>query len=323
MILSQARKQLYKSIREARDPYDPVVLETINLILERIYTFGKWKRSYVEVSLNQYNGEVTLPRYCQSMLFYRQNRFPCMIKNQWFEWQRWGVGYRDGENCNLIESYDKGAGFCSFRDFSSPRQLRIKSLEAEDADISVTLQGIDDNDQRIYTTDPYARHPVNGEGVTLAAGIGDTDFTFKTFTGSIKPVTRGYIEVWTINPDDNSDETMIGVYDPGEEVPDYRRYKVGNVDQTNITLYGLCKLKFVPLQSETDIVIPDNIGALKQAIAALQFEDAVDTDGNSDKYWAKCFSILNSELAQERGGAQAIPQLNMGAQGQRKILNIY
>lgn len=323
MILKQARKALYKSIREARDPYDPAVLETINLILERIYTMGKWKRGYVEVSLTQYDGQVTLPRYCQSLLFYRQNRFPCMIKNQWFEWQQWGCGYRDESQQNLIESYDKGAGYCSFRDFSSPRQLRVKALEAEDAEISVTLQGIDSNDQRIYTTDPYARHPINGEGVTLTAGTGDTTFTFKEFKGFVKPVTRGYIEVWTINPDTNADETMIAVYDPGEENPDYRRYKVGNVDQTHITLHGLCKLKYTPLQSETDIVIPDNVGALKQAITALQFEDASDTDGNSDKYWAKCFQILNSELAQERGGAQAIPQLNMGAQGQHKILNIY
>lgn len=325
ITLKQARQATWKNIKGASDPYDPLVLETLNLVQERFYTMGKWKGSYVEVTLTEYDGVTTLPYRCQSLLFYRQNSWPTEIKNQWFEWQNWGVGYREADGCNLIEAFDKGPGYCSFRDFSEPRQLRIKTLEAADATISVTFQGTDSDDKRIYTTDAYATHPINGEVVACVAGEGDTTFTFKTFTGFVKPVTRGYVEVWTINPDDNSDETLIGQYEPGEEVPDYRRYKVGNATQSNPTnvIYGLCKLRYTPLASEVDMVIPSNIGALKNGIMALQFEDSADGAQNTEYYWGKAFQILNAELSQERGGAKAPPVINFGSMGQRKVLNIY
>lgn len=323
MTLKQGRTALWKSIKNAADPYDPIVLETINLVQERFYTMGKWKGAYVEVQLTEYDGVTTLPRQCQSLLFYRQNNWPTAIKNQWFEWQNWGVGYREADNnCNLVEAFDKGPGFCSFRDFSEPRQLRVKALDGSDATITVTFQGTDEDGRRIYTDDSYATHPINGEQVTCVAGVGDTAETFATFTGFIKPVTHGYIEVWTINPDDNSDETLIGLYEPGEEVPDYRRYKVGNIG-TNTSIFGLCKLKFVPLASEQDLIIPSNIGALKYGIRALQMEDQAASSNDIDYNWGKAFQILNAELAQERGGAKAPPVINFGSMGQCKVLNIY
>lgn len=322
MTLKQGRTALWKAVKNAGDPYSPEVLETINLVQERFYTMGKWKGSYVEVQLTEYDGVVTLPRQCQSMLFYRQNNWPTGIKNQWFEWQKWGVGYREPDSrCNLVESFDQGPGFCSFRDFSSPRKLRIKALDVDDSIIVVTFQGTDSDGRRIYTTDNQATHPINGEQVTCVAGTGDTDFIFKRFTGFIKPVTHGYVEIWTINPDDNSDETLIAVYEPGETVPDYRRYKVGNIGENAI--WGLCKLKFVPLASEQDMIIPSNIGALKNGILALQLEDSGSGAQDTEYYWGKAYEILNAELAQERGGAKAPVVIDFGSMGQRKVLNIY
>lgn len=325
MTLKQARKDLWKVVRGAGDPYDPLVLETLNKVLQTFHMNGKWKGSYVEVVLTEYDGVTTLPRQCQSLLFYRQNSWPTAIKNQWFEWQNWGVGYREADGCNLIEAFDKGPGFCTFRDFSEPRQLRIKTFETEDATISATFQGTDDDDKRVYTTDPDAIHPINGETVTCVAGTADTTFTFKTFTGFVKPVTRGYVEVWTINPDDDSDETLIGQYEPGEEVPDYRRYKVGNATQTNPTntIYGLCKLAYTPLASEMDFVIPSNPIALEYGILARQYDMSADGEKNASYYWGKAFQSLNAELSQERGGAKSPPVFDFGAMGQRKVLNIY
>lgn len=325
ITLKQARAQLWKRVATAADPYDPIVLETLNKVINTFFLYGKWKGMYVEVELTEYDGVTTLPRQCQSMLFYRQNRCPSVIKNRWFEWQQWGLGYREADGQNLIEAYDKGPGFCSFRDFSEPRQLRVKTFHEADTNLAVTFQGTDEDDLRVYTSDPSAIHPINGEVVICGGGIGDTSTTFKTFTGFIKPVSYGYVEVWTINPDNDADETLIGQYEPGEEVPDYRRYKVGNATQTNPTntIYGLCKLQFTPLASETDLVIPANIIALEYGIVARQFDMSAEGESNANYYWGKAYQALDAELSQERGGAQAPPVINFGSMGQRKVLNIY
>lgn len=318
--LEQARKILYLDIVGASDPYDPIVLPSINQVLERFYTMGKWTGSNVEVALTGYDGQVTLPRQCESMLWFRNHQFPRVIRSRWFEWMQWGIGYRDKDCNNTYESLDQGTGYCTFRDSQSATQYRIKALASEDATISVTLQGTDTNNRRIYTTDPDATAPINGETVTLVAGTADTTQTFQTFTGFVKDVTRGYVEVWTINSD-GSDGIMVGQYEPGETVPDYHRYKVGKLNGHE-DFHALCKLQYMPLSSEEDLVIPGNIGALKNGLIALYLEGHTEPD-SGDKYWAKAFLILNSDLAQERGGAFAPMTMYPAGVHQRKVLNLY
>lgn len=320
VTVKTARQQVYGLIRKANDAYDPLVLDSINAVLERFHTMGKWKGSFVEVALTSYDGVITLPRQCETLLFFRKNSAPYLIKSQWFEWLQWGIGYRSQDH-NLNHSYDQGSGFCSFRDFAEPRKLRVKTVSSEDNAISVTFQGIESNGRKIYTEDTEATHPVNGETVTLSGSSGDTTNTFANFTGFIKPVTHQYIEVWTINPDDNSDETLIGLYEPGEEVADYRRYKVGTHDDT-VTLYGLCKLRYMSVASEQDLIIPPNMGALKNGIMALQFEEATEIE-LANQYWGQAFAILNSALNQDRGGANAPLVIDYSGARQRNVPCIY
>jgi hypothetical protein len=64
----------------------------------------------------------------------------------------------------------------------------------------------------------------------------------------------------------------------------------------------LCKRRFVRLIQETDLIWPDNIGALKFAMKAIQLEDSGATElQQSQLFWQKCYEVLNQGLKQNRG----------------------
>jgi len=302
MTLKTARQRFARLSAKSGDPYDAEVLTNLNGVLEQFQTKGLWKACFVEIALTAYDGIVTLPRQCQSMMFFRKNTSPMRIRNQWFEWLQFGLGFREADKA-IGGIFDQGSRFCSFRDFAEPRKLRVKALGAGDATIEVTLQGTTSDGRRIYSTDAQATHPVNGEVLTLVAGTKDTTATFATFEGFSKPVTHDYVEIWTVDPDDATDETLIAVYEPGEEAPQYRRYKVGTIGASE-TMNAICKLQFVPLASEMDMLLPDNGNAIEMGLMARNF-DLESEPERGEAYWAKAFGILNAELARERGGANA------------------
>ena len=66
------------------------------------------------------------------------------------------------------------------------------------------------------------------------------------------------------------------------------------------TVRVLCKRKFTPVLSESDEVIPDNMGALKLGLISLKYEDTNDLE-RSNEYFQKALSLLNAELKELRG----------------------
>jgi len=72
------------------------------------------------------------------------------------------------------------------------------------------------------------------------------------------------------------------------------------------------------LVSETEPLVPANIGALKMALLALTYEDANDP-GASDGYWSRCYALLNQQLKENRGAARYVPNLRMTPAGSLNI----
>lgn len=134
--------------------------------------------------------------------------------------------------------------------------------------------------------------------------------------GTILPeaVTEYLAEVTT------ETQTLIASIFPGELVSGYRRYAVPNLEDGSI-VQCLCKRAYVPSVSDNDIVIPSNLGALKLAMMALQYEDKNDWD-RSDQYWNRAFALLEQDR-QEFDGDSALPTFNFaGDFGAGSIVNV-
>jgi hypothetical protein len=101
-----------------------------------------------------------------------------------------------------------------------------------------------------------------------------------------------------------------------------RTYKIMGRCNGDINLRLSCKRRYVPLDSDDDIVTPDNEGALKLGLMSLSYEDNNDLE-RAEQYFAKALSILNGEVREARGGAQFVLQQSPHGFHMGRVRNLY
>lgn len=94
-------------------------------------------------------------------------------------------------------------------------------------------------------------------------------------------------------------------YDFQELGPDgtgSKRYKVPTCTDDDFTYIALVKVAYVALTAGTDEVTPNNIGAIKAGLQALNAEDS-DNRGLSRDLWAEAMELLAEQSENETGAA--------------------
>lgn len=297
MTLAQARQLLHQHI-SPNGPDDAFVPARINEVCERFFVSGRWKGMMVEVDLDATQGYVTLPRRCEAILGVTVNKAPRTPFSRWYSFVPGGPGEISSGNYSGPDLVlDAGDNHPVFRD--SPYdtfRLRVKVPSTSDRDTGnyVVLKGSDADGNTVYSSDGS-----EGTFLDLTAAENTTTQYFSSLTGVLKPLTNGYLTLWAVNAAD--EETQIGEYEPGETDIGYRRYSVKRADNSETpTVRALCKRRYVPVLSENDDIIPDNMGALKLGLISLKYEDTNDLE-RATEYFQRALSLLNAELKEARG----------------------
>jgi hypothetical protein len=303
ITLGEARQQLYTAIVPSLDSQASVdrFNSYLNLAQERLINSGKWNGTIFPVRFVSPDGTITLPRRYISALAAKwvkdEASGPIKIRNGWFSYltpitDLWSASYwpRYGFNETFID--DLGDGFCTFKE--SPYEeykLKIEIENAADAGNSVVIKG---NDQ-------------NGNSVTITSALVNPDITInQVFKGQLtmfqKPITHGTVNLYAVNNADPSQEELIGEYENSETTASYHRYAVPNepsVDYVDV----LCKIRYVPCVVDTDEVAVSNLGALKNMLISLRYEDEADLE-RSEMFFMKALQLLNGETKETRGGSR-------------------
>jgi hypothetical protein len=297
MTLAQARQLLHQHI-SPNGPDDSAVPARINEVCERFFVSGRWKGMMVEVDLDATQGYVTLPRRCEAVLGVTVNKAPRTPFSRWYSFVPGGPGEISSGNYTGPDLVlDAGDNHPVFRD--SPYdtfRLRVKVPSTSDRDTGnyVVLKGSDADGNPVYSGD-------GSEGLllNLTAAENTTSQYFSTLTSVLKPLTNGYLTLWAVNA--AGQETQIVEYEPGETDIGYRRYTIKQSDNSETpTVRALCKRRNVPVLSENDDIIPDNMGALKLGLISLKYEDTNDLE-RATEYFTRALSLLNAELKESRG----------------------
>ena len=300
ITLGQAREQLYSSIVPSIDNQFNIdkFNSYLNLAQERLINSGKWNGTISPVRFLSPDGIITLPRNFISILASKwvkdQASGPIQIHNNWFSYLNattdlWSSSHwpRYGYNNTFIN--DIGDGFCTFKD--SPYTSCTLKIEIEnnlDSGNSVVIQGKDANDNPVTITH------------TLSFPNSNTTQVFNgTITMFQKPVTFGRINLYAV---DGVNQTLIGSYDSSETTASYHRYSVPNEPEVDY-IDALCKRRYVPCITDTDEVIISNLGALKNMLTSLKFEDEADLE-RSEMFFNKALQLLNGENKETRGGSK-------------------
>lgn len=113
----------------------------------------------------------------------------------------------------------------------------------------------------------------------------------------------------------------IGMYEPGETNPSYTQYQIGqhcNSQNCGCTrsIVALVKLRFIPVRFDTDLVLTENLDALKDMMQEVTFSEAGDFK-NAAIAEARSVREMNLQLADDMAD-DTIP-VNMGALGNTRI----
>lgn len=305
ITLAEARPQLYQAIVPSIDNQSNIdrFNSYINLAQERLINSGKWNGTILPVRFYSPSGIITLPRRFISALAAKWNKNtgtdslatgPIKIRNGWFSYLNpisdlWTASYwpRYGYNETFFD--DLGEGFATFADSTyDTYTLKVEIENAGDAGESVVVKGKDANNNDI-TLDIVLANP---SAITAQVFKGPISFFSKS-------ITLGSINLYAVN---GMNEEKIGDYEATETTASYHRYAVPNEPSVDY-LDVLCKIRFVPCVYDTDEVIVSNLGALKNMLMSLKWEDEGDMD-RSEMYFMKALQLLNGENREVRGGSQ-------------------
>lgn len=292
-------------------------LNYLNQVRERIINSGKWRGTTFNVVFDTSRDYITLPREAEALLGIHVSNRPYTIQSRWYEYLQGGPGKLDNPDATTSIRdtgflVDMGDNFCALEDITADEitliePLLFKCVNEDDSDLGLTvnIQGLDMNGQTVYDSD--GRLGINVPLSSTAQVVG----YFSKVTNIQMPVTFGTKQLLI----GEGTPRVLSTYAPAETNPQYRRYRLAATDKTVI---GACKMRYLPLVGETEPVIPNNIGALKMGLLALNYEDVNDMT-TAEAFWGKCFTLLDDQMREFRGSARYVPNLKFFTGGATPI----
>lgn len=317
MTLAQARYRLQR-----KSNWSSIDTGTLNDLLneacEILLTYSRPFESKERIGIKCWRDIITLPRQYCALLGLLRNHLPQEIRNGWIEFTLAGPGDAVREDLQLQgECIDLGDGYCCAREphYVNEDGCLLKfytdaAAGVEETESIIEIEGLDANGDVIRTT--TGTNIRNGEAVTLLGATGSVTTTesFYRITKVVKPITKGVISVYAIDPDDAS-ENWIGEYQPGETNPSYRRYKCPqDPDGTDTyTPIALVRKHFVEAIADNDELSVSSFPALIDALIFINYRDQAD-DERAQRALNRALITLTKQSVKSAPPAQYPPIIN-------------
>lgn len=317
-------------------PTDSRTVEYINEAQRRLLESGKWKGTYGKFTICATNGCITWPRQIETIETVAVNEAVGTVRNQWFEFLESGYGLLDNKDNVGVQLLDRGespvhtdltgAGAL----LTTGVNVRVYCPTASDVGKTITIQGYDSNGNWIRTVKSGSGSTAvyqDGETLTLALGYVTSSKVWKSITSVQKDVTEGPVSIYETTNDSGSTVVLreVGVYEPTETIPSYRRSLIpslaggkkcdGDTDgKTSVTV--IAKLRFIDAVNDSDILLVSDLYAIKNMAIAIKLEENRDF-GAAGEYRGLAFDSLQNQLANHTGdGVVPVIQLtNLNTHG--------
>ena len=283
---------------------DPDTIPVINEATQVLMQKGNWQNTLRKLRCCVSNFTVPMPNDVQTVLKVNFDEHPSNVWSMGYEFLDSGPGtLLYGNDTPASDMVDLGDGWPTFWPIGpTSRKIMAFSTEAIDAGKQMRVQGYDDMAMKINPTTP-------GEMITIGQWVGGvegalsdnvinyalSDNEFNDITSIIKPETAGYVTLYSYD-EVSKNMWVLGKYEPYETQPGYRRYRITATEYTESEhLTALVKLRYMPARADTDLLLIQNLPALKLMCKALhQFDHGDPQKGLI--YQAKAVQMLNEEL---------------------------
>lgn len=289
----------------------PAFLQLLNEGIQDLMRRGDIAGTVIPIHVCASRGCVVFNRYVGQVRRINLCRYPTPIKNFWTDylnpsdtmWQ---------SNCGSSCRITAGGWTPVFQDIMGEDRL-VRAFPSVQADVgkTVTIFGTDNNGQPLMHRESDGLW-YDGWPITLAIPYGVTTDGAHAGPLPVRHIDRivlgdmnGIVRLYAFNTVTSLLEAL-GEYMPGETVPSYQRYNIGAGSCCGpltgcggtFTVLALVKLRFIPVARDTDLVLVNNLSALKKYMQSVKFGEAGD-DVNATKYELKAIRELNLQLKDE------------------------
>lgn len=279
--------------------------DRINTACELLLTEQNHKGSIDRVAFVVTDGILSLPRQYFGCLGTTIEEWPRPIYNHWYEFIGGGPGESDQAYASVL---DLGDRYPTALDVASVDEdgcrLKVVSELSEDSGLQILIRGLDADTEAVWSTVEGER--LEGEYVDLATAGTTSSATFTTVSVVLKPITKGKVYLYAVSTTD----VLIATYDPAEERPSYRRYRVPECDDEEVNVVALCQRRHVDLRDDNDPLPVENLNALTNAMLALQYKDNNDLE-RYQQYLNAGKDLLQKEQRRAQPAHTYPPMVNM------------
>lgn len=309
----QLKRSGFRQVASA-DPEGEEFRRLANECVEALLNRGDWRGTITPVRFCVNNGFLTWPRFVHSIRKLNVGHREIDTHNVWYQF----IDKDFYSNCigqpfdNIVNGLNRhdqfremnAFGYAStYTDVPAPSYIQAYPSLASDAlaGKTVTIFGKDSNGQPLRTLQPSGAYK-DGMVITLATPFGISPVAVQA--GSIRVVkdeTEGDVRLYT---QDVTTGALLDIayYAPDETTPNYPRYKLNAGYNRNgcntFSVLALVKLEFIPVRCDTDVVLIDNIQAMKFACQSIKKSEAGDFEG-AEIYMQKAVHELNMSLQNE------------------------
>ena len=270
-------------VNPASSDFADIVNEAIRRLLRR----GDWPGTVVPMQTCVRRGCVVWPRYVGQIrkLNWCRRSWSCggervvPLHNLWYQFMN-PQGYHSefGHRHGDLAALDKGRSPTYNTIFGDGRLVRAYPSTPEDIGQTLTIYGLDNGNQPLRTNNLDGTW---SEGITITLGspFGSTAGYVRSIERVRKDPTQGQVFLYAYNAADDTLEDLA-VYDPGETNPSYVRQGLnltaGCACDSTASVVALVKLAFIPVKYPSDLVIIDNIEAIKAIVQSLKLRESND-----------------------------------------------
>jgi hypothetical protein len=272
---------------------------------------GDYAHTLDRVRFRTQNNSITLPREYEAVRMVNIDNIPAPIVSTTYDFISSGPGEWSWDQCDkLVYQGTFPTFFDPPTDEDYPCRLWAASTHADDATITLQYQARSPNGAEIL--DPASGSPllplsvnhwtggVEGTLTGSLAGYGDYE-VHKLLTLRLPTGRKGYVSLFAYHVSDGK-MWFLGKYHPSETMPGYRRYRLPVSDKDNGRYVNcLCKKQFIPAMLDTDILLIQDLDAIKNMVQAIEAENVKDING-SMAYKTMAVERLKSRQSDETRG---------------------
>jgi hypothetical protein len=314
--LKAARESSLSSISGACASSD-AFLSLLNEAVERLLNRGDWSGTVVPIMTCVLQGCVVWPRYVGSVRRINVCNTPVSTQNVWTQflqyespnWQDsgrwWGSNAWGAYAGAAIPTAGAGQGAFMmdqtrspvFQDIQGDGRL-VRAYPQYQADIGKTIRifGTDNNGQTLRTKQIDGTWR-DGWVITLASPYGSTSDYVRKIDRVILDEMQGDVRVYAYNATTTLLEPIAN-YEPGDVNPAFERYRL-DLRQCGCdcvkSVIALVKLKFIPARYDNDLVLIENLPAVKLMIQSIKASEANNPD-LADRFELQAIRELNMDL---------------------------